>query len=440
MQVSVESTGPLERRIRVEVPEEKIASEVQNRLRSLSRTTRIQGFRPGKAPLKVVQKHYGNKVRNEVVGEVVQSSFYEALAREKLRPASNPTISPMDAGQGKGLVYTATFEVYPEVNLAPLDKLKIEKPVCTITDNDVENMIQVIRKQQRRLKPVDRKAQEGDLLVIDFSGQVEGQPFAGGEGSDFQIELGSKRLLPGFEDGLVGANPGDEIILRLKFPDTYYKPELSGKPVEFKVNVKVVNEQVLPELDEELFRSMGVEEGGLEKFKVEVRRNMEREAERALTNRAEVAVLDALFEANSIELPKSLIKNEAVRLREQFKINLQSRGIRTEDLSGAEEDDPFQKQAEKKVTLQLIVADIVKNQQIKVDPSKIRQMIEKIAESYEDPNEVVNWYYSDKQRLVEVEALALEDEVVKWILSRAKVTEQELSFDALMNKGQTAVV
>ncbi len=440
MHISVESTGPLERRIRVEVPEEKIASEVENRLRTLSRTTRIHGFRPGKAPLKVVQQHYGSRVRKEVVGEVVQSSFYEALAREKLRPASNPTISPLDTGQGKGVVYTATFEVYPEITLAPLEELEIEKPVCSISEDDVDNMIEVIRKQQRRLKPVDRKAQEGDLLVIDFSGEVEGQPFPGGEGSDFRIELGSKRLLPGFEDGLIGAKPGDDLVLRLKFPEAYYKPELSGKPAEFKVKVKVVNEQVLPELDEELFRSMGVEEGGVEKFRAEVHRNMGREAEQALANRIKSVVLDALYEANRIELPKSLIKNEAARLREQFRMNLQSRGIGTENLAPAGEGDVFHQQAEKKVTLQLIVADIVKSREMKVDPAKVRRLVEKIAESYEDPNEVVSWYYGDRQRLAEIEAVALEDDVVEWVLSGAKVTEQELTFDALMNKGQTAVV
>jgi len=204
MQVSVESTGLLERRMRVEVPEEKIANEVENRLQSLSRTTRIQGFRPGKAPFKVVQKRFGSKVRQEVIGEVVQSSFYEALARENLRPASRPTIDPMDAEQGQGLVYTATFEVYPEVKLSPIDKLKIEKPVCQISDDDVEKMIEVIRKQQRSLQAVNRKAREGDVLVIDFKGSMDGEPFTGGEANDFQLEMGSKRLIAGFEDALSG--------------------------------------------------------------------------------------------------------------------------------------------------------------------------------------------------------------------------------------------
>lgn len=436
MQVSVENTGPLERRMRVEVPEEKIANEVENRLQSLSRTTRIQGFRPGKAPFKVVQKRFGTKVRQEVIGEVVQTSFYEALAREKLRPASRPTIDPMDAEQGQGLVYTATFEVYPEVNLAPIEKLKLEKAVCQISDDDIEKMIEVIRKQQCSLQAVKRKAREGDVLIIDFKGSVDGETFAGGEARDFQVELGSKRLIAGFEDGLSGAKAGEELTLNLNFPDEYHKRELAGKPVKFLVAVKAVNEQVLPELDEKLFSSMGVNEGGLDEFKVQVRRNMEREAEMAVANKTRNNILDALYAANKIELPKILINNEAMHLHAQFSASLQMRGINVDNLP-VKDTTAFNEQAEKKVTLQLIIADIVKTNQIKTDPATVRNMIEKIAQSYEDPNEVIKWYNSDQNRLAEVEALALEDEVVKWILSRAKVKEQKLTFDALMNKGQT---
>ena len=439
MQISVENTGPLERRMRVEVPEERIANEVENRLQSLSRTTRIQGFRPGKAPFKVVQKRFGTKVRKEVIGEVVQSSFYEALAREKLRPASSPTIDPMNTEQGQGLVYTATFEVYPEVKLAPIEKLKVEKPVCQIADVDIDKMIEIIRKQQRKLEKVDRKARGNDVLIIDFKGTIDGESFEGGEASDFQMELGSKRLIAGFEDGLKGTKTGDKLTLKLNFPDEYHKQELAGKPVEFHVTVKAVHEQVLPELDEKLFASMGVSDGGLDEFRVEVRRNMEREAELAIANKTKNVILDALYMANKIELPKTLIKNEAMRLREQYNASLQMRGLNADGLP-VKDLEVFEEQAQKKVTLQLIVADIIKTNQIKVDPAQVRQMIEKVAQSYEDPNEVINWHYSDKNRLAEVEALALEDEMVKWILTKAKIKDHELTFDALMNKGQTEVV
>lgn len=438
MQVSVENTGPLERKIRVEVPEEKIASEVQNRLQSISRTTRIQGFRPGKAPLKVVAKRFGSKVRKEVIGEVVQSSFYEALAREKLRPASQPAIDPMDDETGNGLVYTATFEIYPEVKLSSVEDLDIEKPVCTVTGEDVDKMIEIIRKQQQTYKPVDRKSRKGDFITIDFKGMIDDKDFEGGEGRDFKLELGSGRLIAGFEEGLTGYRTGDEVTLDLDFPEDYHKRELSGKPVKFTVNIKEVSEAELPELDDGLFASMGVKEGGLEAFKSEVRRNMEREVEQTLLNRAKNAVLDALYAANKIELPNSLIRNEAQRLQQQYHTQMQMRGIdidkQQQDESGTE---AFRAQAEKNVALQLIIADIVKSQQIKVEPSQVRSIIENVAQSYDDPNEVINWYYSDRNRLVEVEAIALEDEVVKWLQTRARVTEKKFSFDELMNKGQT---
>jgi len=438
MQVSVENTGPLERKVRIEVPEDKIATEVQTRLQSISRTSKIQGFRPGKAPIKVVEKHYGSRVRQEVIGEVVQSSFYEALAQEKLRPASRPTIDPMDAEQGQGLKYTATFEIYPEITLAPVEELKVERPVCNIADNDVEKMIEIIRKQQRTLQPVERIAQNGDVLVIDFEGSMEGNQFEGGSGKDFKIELGSGRLIAGFEEGLTGKKAGEKTTLELSFPAEYPKEDLAGKPVKFEVTVKTVNEPVLPELNDELFASMGVKEGGLEAFKAEIRRNMEREVEQAVLARSKNIVLDVLYSANKIEVPKSLIMQEAQRLNEQFHMSLQMRGINVDHHHDEEaETAAFTSQAEKKVTLQLIIADIVRTRQIRVEPAKVRQLIETVAQGYEDPGEVVKWYYADQNRLAEVEALALEDEVVNWILSQAKVTEKEMQFDDLMNKGQT---
>jgi trigger factor len=441
MQVSVENTGPLERKVRVEVPEDKIASEVRSRLQSISRTSKIQGFRPGKAPIKVVEKHYGSRVRQEVIGEVVQSTFYEALAQEKLRPASRPTIDPMDAEQGQGLKYTATFEIFPEITLAPIEELKIEKPVCHVSDKDVENMIEVIRKQHKTLQPGERPSRNGDVLVIDFEGSMDGNKFEGGSGTDFRIELGSGRLIAGFEEGLTGKKAGEKTTLELGFPAEYPKEELAGKPVKFDVTVKTVNEPVLPELNDELFASMGVKEGGLEAFKAEIRRNMEREVEQAVLARSKNRVLDALFEANKIDVPKSLIMQEAQQLNKQFHMSLQMRGIDVDHHHDEEaETAAFTSQAEKKVSLQLIITDIVRTQQIKVEPAKVRQLIETVAQGYEDPAEVVKWYYSDQNRLSEVEALALEDEVVAWILSKAKVTGKEMPFDDLMNKGQTETI
>ena len=438
MQVSVENTGPLERKVRVEVPEDKIATAVQTRLQSISRTSKIQGFRPGKAPIKVVEQHYGTRVRQEVIGEVVQSSFYEVLAQEKLRPANRPTIDPMDAEQGQGLKYTATFEIYPEITLAPLEEMMVEKPVCKVTDDDVKNMVEVIRKQHRTPQVVGRPAKHGDILVIDFEGTMDGKKFEGGTGKDFNIELGSGHFISGFEEGLIGKKANEQITLDLNFPPEYPKQELAGKPAQFEITIQSVNEPVLPELNDELFARMGVKEGGLDAFMTEIRRNMEREVEQAVLARSKNVVLNTLYGNNKIEVPKSLINQEAMNLNEQYHMSLQRRGIDMEQHHHDEaEAAAFTSQAEKKVTLQLIIADIVRTHQIKVEPAKVRKMIETVAQGYEDPNEVVNWYYSDSNRLAEVEALALEDEVVAWILSKARVSEKEFSFDDLMNKGQT---
>lgn len=441
MQISVENTGPLERKLRVEVPEEKIATEVQNRLQSLSKTTKIQGFRPGKAPIKIVEKHYGSRIRQEVIGEVVQSSFYEALAQEKLQPVNSPTIDPMDAELGKGLKYTATFEIYPDIKLAPVEKLKIEKPVCEISDKDIDKMIEVIRKQQRTLKPVARKARTGDQLTIDFTGTINGENFEGGTATDVKIEPGSKRFIEGFEEGLIGTKSGDKITLDLVFPKEYHKQEYSGKPVKFDVSIKEVAEPVLPELDDSFFAKMGVKKGGLDTFRMEVSRNLDREAKQAISHRVKKVVLDALYLANNkVVLPQSLVNSEAAYLNKQFHTSLQMRGIVAEHQHDDAESEAFAKQASKKVALQLIITEIVKKQQIKVDSAKVRKLIENVAQGYEDPNEVINWYYGDRNRLAEVEALALEDAVVDWVLGQAKVVEKQLPFDDLMNNGQTETI
>ncbi|MFT5425424.1 MAG: trigger factor [Gammaproteobacteria bacterium] len=432
MQVSVESTGPLERRLKVEVPEEKIATEVQKRLTSMVKTTRIKGFRQGKVPLKVVEKQYGPKVRQEVVGEVLQNSLFEAIIQEKLQPASRPELEDFDANQTEGLVFTAKIEVMPEIKLSPIEDLTIEKSVCKVSDDDVDKMIEVLRKQHHKLKAVEREAADGDAVVIDFVGRIDGEEFPGGNAKDIDLELGAKRFIAGFEEGLLGAKAGDNRILKLKFPEEYTNEDLAGKDVEFEVDVKVVNESVLPEMDSEFFSIMGLTDGSLEEFRAEVRKNMVRESEQKSLAKVKESVMQQLYEANKIDLPSTLVTNEIARLHEQFKSKLLQQGVQE---SVIPEGDPsmYSAQAEKRVTLQLLVADIIKENGIKADPSKVRTMIEKAAEGYEDTSEVVNWYYSDKNRLAEVEALALEEEVITWIVDKAKVNETELAFDALMN-------
>ena len=439
MQVSVENTGALERKMRIEVPEGKIAGEVMNRLQSLTRTTRIQGFRPGKAPLKIVQNRFGTKVRQEVIGEIVKSSLYEAITKEKLQPAGPPQIDHIDDGKGTDLVFTATFEIYPDITLTSIEKLELKRPVCDIDDEAVEKMIEVLRKQRRDLKPVERKAAMGDVLKVDFKGSVDGEEFEGGNAEDYEIELGAKRFIAGFEEGLVGSKAGDEATLKLKFPDDYRNEVLKGKPVEFHVHVKEVKETVLPELTDKLFASLGVHEGGLEAFREEIQRNLEREVEMTTRKQMKDEVMDALHSANTIELPQILVDSEARRIQQQLQENLRHQGLDPGAIQSAELT-MFKDEAQKRVALQLIFAEIVKQNSMKVDPAKVREMIEKMASGYEDPSAVINWYYSDQKNLAEVEALALEDDIVDWVMNHAQIEDESCTFDELMNKRQTEAV
>ncbi|OGT35385.1 MAG: trigger factor [Gammaproteobacteria bacterium RBG_16_51_14] len=439
MQVSVENTGALERKMRVEVPEDRISTEVMNRLQSMTRTTRVQGFRPGKVPLKVVKNRFGTRVREEVIGEVVRSSFYEAITQEKLRPAGPPQIIHVDDGNGEDLVYTATFEIYPEIMLSPVEKLELERPSCEITDAAVDKMIQVLRKQRRDLNPVLRAAAMGDVLVIDFTGTADGAAFEGGTAENYEIELGSKRFLIGFEEGLVGSEAGAEVTLKLKFPDDYRNEALKGKPVEFQVHVREVRETVLPELNDALFASLGVNTGGLAAFREEIKRNLEREAEMAIRKQMKDMVMKALHESNSIELPQSMVDREVRQVQQQLIENLQQQGLAYDAIESAE-PSLFKQEAQRRVALQLIFAEIVRQNEIRVDKARVREMIEKAASGYENPSAVVNWYYSDQKNLAEVEALALEDDIVDWVLGHAQVTEKTYTFDELMNKRQTEAV
>lgn len=436
MQVSVETTGKLERAMRVQVPEERIAEEVQNRLLRLSRTTRVAGFRPGKAPMRVIEQRYGKQVRQEVVGEVVQTTFYEAVAQEKLQPAGNPSIDPLEAEQGQGLTYTARFEVFPEVQLAPAATLQVEKPVCEIVDADVDRMQAELRRQRAEPTETARASRTGDTVVIDFTGYLNGEPFDGGSGSDYRLELGSGRLIPGFEDGLLDQAAGADVTLDLTFPETYQDQKLAGQAVQFKVQVKQVLEPVEPELDDAFFAQFGVQEGGEEAFRRELREHMRREADTAIRNRVRDGIMDALLKANPIDVPKSLIHEESHRMLHQFQAQMKSYGMA--DVEKLPHDTAlFEEQAARRVALQLLVAEIIRSQQLQADPDRVRQEVEQRAQNYEDAAAVINWYYADKQRMAEVEAVVLEDEVIDWVSENADLKEVQVSFDELVNKGQT---
>ncbi|MGD8407505.1 MAG: trigger factor [Thiohalophilus sp.] len=431
MQVSVEATGGLERRMTVNVDEETIASAVDDRLKNMTRTVKLKGFRKGKVPFKVVKQHYGQQVRDEVVGEVLQSTFYEAVSQEKLQPAGSPSFDDLKNEPGQGLAYTATFEVYPDVELAPLADQTVEKPVTDISDADIDNMIETIRKQNISWQSVEREAKEGDRVSLDFTGKIEGETFEGGTGKGMQVELGSGRMIPGFEDGLLGAKAGEDRNLEVTFPENYHAANLAGKPVVFETHINSVEEAVLPEVDAEFAKQLGVESGDLDEMRKEVRDNMQRELDNRLRAMLKEAVMDTLLEANQIDVPKSMIENEEKALLQNMLQNLASQGMQQQDLSNIN-PQMFHDQAVKRVSLGLIMSEIVKDNDLKVDPEMVKARIQEIAAPYEHPEEVVKWYQSDRQRLSEVESLVFEDQVVDWVIEHAKVVEKPVAFDEIM--------
>lgn len=435
MQVTVEDALGLERRVRVQIPEDKVKGEVTRRLNSMAGNARIPGFRPGKAPLKVLEKRYGEQIRSEVVGELVQSSFFEAISQEKLRPAGTPTIDPLEAEPGQGINYTAVFDVYPDLETPPVESLEISRPAAEVTDADVDKMLDTLRRQRREWQAVDRAATTAERVVIDFDGQIEGEPLENGSGKEVAVELDGRRMIEGFEAGLVGLKAGDDKTLELAFPENYPAKELAGRPVQFAVRVLRVEEPVVPELDDSFAESFGVKQGGMESLKSEVRNNMQRELSEALRAITKRRVMDAVLQGQDISLPDSLVNEEIDRAMQQKKVELSHSGLKPED--AALDRSMFEEQARTRVSLGLLLAEIIKSNDIKPDPERVRERIESIATTYEDPNEVINWYYGDRSRLSDVETTVLEDQVVEWILERAKVTEEALSFDEILNPGQT---
>ncbi len=436
MHTSVEKSTTLERRLTVEIPEDRIAAEVQTRLEKLSKNARIPGFRQGKAPAKVVRQQFGSRVRDEVVGEILQSSFGEAMNKEDLRPAGQPVIDKVESTVGNGLRYTAVFEVFPQFELAPVEGLAVVRRVCNIGDADVDAMIEKLREQNKEWLAVERASADGDQLSIDFLGTIDGVPFEGGKGENFTINLGSGMMIEGFEAGLTGKSAGEKVVLDLRFPDEYRNTELAGKPVRFEITVNKVSESLLPALTDDFMQKFGVKEGGVDAFRAEVRQNMEKERERALRQQFTSEVMDKVAIANDFELPSTLVQSEAQRLRQQVAREMAMRGMNPSNAM-AEFENSVQAQAHKRVKLGLVMAEIVKQAQLKADPAKVHQTIEGMAASYEDPAAVVKWYYENPQQLQQIEGMCLEDEAVNWIASRAQVSEQTVSFDALMNPVQT---
>lgn len=427
MQVSIETTTGLERRMTVGVPASVVESAIAVRLQEAASSVRLNGFRKGKVPMSVIKGRFGKGVRQEVVGEVMSKTYYQAINEQKLKPAGQPRIEPKSLEEGKDLEYVATFEVYPEITLSDFGKLEVEKLVAEVADENIDKMIETLRQQRQTWEPVTRQSKNTDRVNLDYKGSINGEEFPGGAATGTNLILGSGRMIPGFEKGLLKKKAGDEVVLDLTFPDDYQGKEFAGKDVQFTVKINSVSAPVLPELNDEFFAVFGIENGGLEAFRTEVAANMTRELNNASKTRLKTRVMEALLEQNEVALPSALLKNEIDALRQQA---LQQFGGGSKNVDPAMlPDDLFREQAEKRIALGLILGEVIKNRNLKADPEKVKSTIEDIASTYESPDEVVRWYYSNKDQLATVESSVLEDQAFDTILADAKVTEKKVGYD-----------
>ncbi len=427
MQVSIETTTGLERRLTVGVPAERIDQEVNKRLQKAAGNARIDGFRPGKVPMKVLRQRYGQGVRQEVIGEVMSQSFYEAVVKEKLQPAGQPSIEPREMAPGKDLTYVATFEVYPDVVLRDLSAIAVEKAVAEVSDADIDRMIEVFRKQQGGYGGVDRAAALEDQVNVDYKGTRDGEAFDGGSAEGTDLVLGSGSMIPGFEDGIVGMVAGEEKTLQLSFPEDYHNEDLKGAAVEFAVVLNEVCEHQPAELTEDFFARYGVSEGGETAFREQVADNMQRELKKAVSNKLKQQIMDQLVDMHDVPLPIALVKGEVDTLRQQM---FQQFGEAAAQLDASIlPDEMFTEQAERRVALGLILGELIKAEQLQSDPAKVREMVEEIAATYQDPDEVVNYYYGNEELLKSVESAVLEEAAVDKILAVASLTEVQLSYE-----------
>lgn len=437
MRVSVETTSGLERRLTVGVPADQIDTAVDKRLQEAARNVRLPGFRPGKVPMRVMKQRFGAGVRQEVLGEVISRSFQEAVMSENLRPAGQPSIEARKMDAGQDVEYTATFEVFPAVEVNSLEDLAIEKPMAEVSDADIDDIVEVFRKQQGQLVSAERAAKEGDTVIIDFEGFRDGEVFEGGSGEGTSLELGSGRMIPGFEDGLIGASAGEEKRLKLTFPEDYQKEDLAGADVEFKVSVSEVQELELAAVDAALFAQYGLEEGTEDDFRAEVKQNMERELRNAVEASVKTQVMDAVLAAHQeLELPASLIAQEVNAMRQQMFQQFGGAAPQEMDLASILPDEMFAEQAERRVKLGLVMAEMISQSELTAEPAKVREAIEDIASTYQDPEEVINWYYSENEQLAGIESRVLEDAVVDKLLSEAAIAEIECSYQDALAKAR----
>ncbi|NGP52462.1 trigger factor [Thioalkalivibrio sp. XN8] len=430
--VSVESTQGLERRMTVEVPAERIEGEVDKRLQEMGRRAKIRGFRPGKAPLKVVRQQYGAQVREDVVTEVIRDSWVEAITEQKLRPVGTPRIENHSAPKGEPMSFTAVFEVFPEIELQGHEGIEVEKPVAEIGAQEVADMIEKLRTQRSHWHGVERAAADGDRVTIDFKGTIDGEEFRGGAGNEVQVTLGEGRMLPDFEGGLQGIAPGEERTISVRFPDDYGSEEVAGKQAEFQVACRKVEENHLPEVDDLFAESFGVEEGGIEKFRQEVEQNMHAELARVVRDQLKRQVLDKLVAAHEFEVPAALIEQEIEALRRDMARRMNPNA--EPDQAELPPREPFAAPARFRVALGLLIGEIVRTNEIRVDADQVEQRLREIGENFGDPEAVARIYRANRDLMSQIETAVLEEQVVDWLLARAKVTDKPVAFNELMNQ------
>jgi trigger factor len=432
MSAQVESIGQLERRIRISIPLAQIEAEVANRLKRIARSAKIHGFRPGKVPMKIVAQQYGGQVRQEVISEAGSQRISDTLREQQIKIAGLPRIEAAAdaAASSEQLEFTATFEIYPEVIVGSIASAKIERPTVQVTEIDVDSTIDILRKQHATFVPVERAAQSGDQVDIDYTGTIDGQPFAGNEAKGYVVTLGEGRTLADFDRPIEGMQAGESKTFDMTFPADYHGKEVVGKTATFAVKVNRVLAPQLPEIGPELAQALGVADGDVAKMRAEVRTNIEREIENRVDNKVKEQVMQALIAATPLSVPRALIDAELERLIQRARQDLQGRGIAADDMPLPA--DLFEAQAQRRVTLGLILAEVVKANDLRAQPEQVRKQVEVYAESYEKPEQVVAWYYENPTRLEEVESLVLEQNVVSWVLKQAQVADKATPFDELM--------
>ena len=424
------ATSSLERRIDMTVPMAEIEKNVEQRLKKMARTVKVPGFRPGKVPFKMVAQQYGGQARNEAIGEAVEKAFNNAVREQNLRVAGYPRIEPKGGEDASRLEFSAVFEIYPEVKLNGIGDKTVERPTIEVGEAELDKTIEVLRKQRTTFAGVERAAASGDRVIIDFTGKLNGEVFQGGQATDYPVVLGEGRMLPDFENGIAGLKAGENRTFDLTFPADYQVSELAGKQVSFEVALKGVEAPQLPAVDADFAKSLGIEDGDVAKMRAEIRSNLESELKKRIKARIKEQAMQALLDANPLDVPKALIEQESESMADAARQDLANRGV---DIKNMPVDaNWFTAQAERRVKLGLIIAEVVKANDLHAKPEQVRTLIDEQAQSYEKPEEVVRWYYSQPQRLAQVEALAIEENVVNWVVANAQTTDKAVTFDELM--------